>query len=114
MAAGGISVHAVDVARGRVAEGMRVEIARLTPGGGRVVIAEGRIGPTGLMDHPVARGAGIEPGEHEVLFHIGEWHGDPQAFLGVVPFRFRVADVAPHIHLPIKFTPFGFSLYRGA
>jgi len=114
--AGGISVHAVDVARGRVAEGLAVRIERLA-GTARVTVAEGRIGRDGLLDHPVARGEGVVAGEYEVLFEIGAWHaatGLEAGFLGTVPFRFRVADVAPHYHLPIKFTPFGYSLYRGA
>jgi 5-hydroxyisourate hydrolase len=118
MAAGGISVHAVDVARGRVAEGLQVSILRLAPDGTRVPIAEGRIGPDGMLDHPVARGAGVEAGEHEVLLQIGAFHAatgvTAPPFLDVVPFRFRVFDVAQHYHLPIKFTPFGYSLYRGA
>ena len=111
MAAGGISVHAVDVARGRVAEGMAVRIERIAPDGARVVIAEGRIGPNGMLDHPVAQGVGVETGEHEVLMEVGAFlaatGSDAPPFLDVVPFRFRVFDVAQHYHLPIKFTPCG-------
>jgi 5-hydroxyisourate hydrolase len=116
--AGGISVHAVDVARGRVAEGLFVTIDRLVPDGARVRVAEGRIGPDGTLAHPIARGAGVESGEHEVVFDIGGFlaatGSEAREFLGLVPFRFRVFDVAQHYHLPIKFTPFGYSLYRGA
>ena len=118
MAACGISVHAVDVARGRVAEGLAVRIDRIAPDGARVTIAAGRIGANGLLAHPVAQGAGVEEGEHEVLLRIGDFlaatGSDAPPFLDVVPFRFRVFDRAQHYHLPIKFTPFGYSLYRGA
>ncbi|WP_270938565.1 hydroxyisourate hydrolase [Falsiroseomonas oryzae] len=118
MTAGGISVHAVDVARGRVAEGLSVRIERIAPDGGRVLVAQGHIGPTGALDHPVAQGAGVQAGEHEVLLEIGAWlratGSEAPPFLDIVPFRFRVFDVAQHYHLPIKFTPFGYSLYRGA
>jgi 5-hydroxyisourate hydrolase len=31
-----------------------------------------------------------------------------------VPFRFTIADAAQHYHLPFKFTPWGFSLFRGS
>lgn len=116
--AGGISVHAVDVARGCVAEGMALRIDRLASDGSRVTIAEGRIGPNGLLDHPVVQGVGVEAGEHEVLMQIGAFlaatGSTAPPFLDVVPFRFRVFDMAQHYHLPIKFTPFGYSLYRGA
>jgi len=53
-----------------------------------------------------------------VLFHIGAFFAEsaspPPPFLELVPFRFRVFDASLHYHLPIKFTPWGFSLYRGA
>jgi 5-hydroxyisourate hydrolase len=116
--AGGISVHAVDVANGRPGTGMRVEIHRLLADGGRQVIADGTLAASGALEHPVAQGVGVEAGVHEVLFHLGAFYAatepPPPPFLEVVPFRFRVFDVALHYHLPIKFTPWGFSLYRGA
>ncbi|WP_137177415.1 hydroxyisourate hydrolase [Roseomonas sp. AR75] len=116
--AGGISVHAVDVARGRVAEGLALRIDRIAPDGARVTVAEGRIGPDGALHHPVTKGEGVQEGEHEVLLRIGDFHratgSEAPAFLDVVPFRFRVFDRAQHYHLPIKFTPYGYSLYRGA
>jgi 5-hydroxyisourate hydrolase len=116
--AGGISVHAVDVAHGRPGAGLRVEIHRILEDGQRLVLADERLGANGAMAHPVTEGEGVEAGMHEVLFHLGEFFaaGDrpPPPFLEVVPFRFRVFDAALHYHLPIKFTPWGFSLYRGA
>jgi 5-hydroxyisourate hydrolase len=108
----------VDVAHGRPGAGMRVEIHRIEADGSRQVIAEGRIGANGALDHPVTQGAAVEAGLHEVLFHLGDFYSrsenPPPPFLEVVPFRFRVFDPALHYHLPIKFTPWGFSLYRGA
>lgn len=116
--AGGISVHAVDVASGRVARGLLVQIDRIEEDGARRRIAEGRIGPNGTLPHPVAEGEGVGEGIHEVLLHVGAFFAEasdpPPPFLEIVPFRFRVFDPAQHYHLPIKFTPWGFSLYRGA
>lgn len=113
--AGGISLHAVDVARGIPAIGMRVEIARLSPT--RKVIAEAVVQPNGTIDHPVVTGAGVIAGPHEALFFVGDFYkGSDMAspFLDQVPFRFVIFDEDLHYHLPIKFTPWGFSLYRGA
>ena len=59
------------------------------------------------------------PGLYEAVFHIGDWYraqGVPvptPAFLETVPFHFGVADLAQHYHLPLKMTPWGFSLFRG-
>jgi 5-hydroxyisourate hydrolase len=112
--AGGISIHAVDVASGRPAEGLRIEILRIEPAPAR--IAEGRLGPNGQLDHPVVNGSGIEAGEYEVRFHVGEFFagGSGANFLTVAPFRFRIEEVDEHFHLPMKFTRWGYSLFRGA
>ena len=112
--AGGISIHAVDVASGRPAQGLRVEIWRTEPVAMR--IAEGRLGSNGQLDHPVVGGSGIEAGEYEVRFHLGEFFasGAGANFLTVAPFRFRIEQVDEHFHLPMKFTRWGYSLFRGA
>ena len=113
----GISVHAVDVARGVPAEGMAVEIFALTPQRRR--IAEGRLGAHGALEHLVTRQT-LPVGRYEVVFHAGAYfagqgvaQSDPP-FLDEVPFRFTLFDAAQHIHLPMKITPWGFSLYRGS
>lgn len=117
--AGGISVHAVDVARGVPARGMRVELYALRDGT-RERIAEGELGANGALDHPVTGGLGVTEGVYEAVFHVGPWlraagvaAAEP-AFLEEAPFRFTVTDVEQHFHLPMKFTPWGFSLFRGA
>ncbi|MFH6784529.1 MULTISPECIES: hydroxyisourate hydrolase [Methylobacterium] len=116
MTAGGISVHAVDVAEGCPAVGLRVTIAALDEGGPRVV-AEGEIGANGSFDHPVVRGVGVAAGRYEVVFQLGAYftgQGRPGPhFLDQVPFRFTIADVAEHHHLPLKFTRFGYAVFRG-
>jgi 5-hydroxyisourate hydrolase len=83
-------------------------------------LASGTIGSNGAFDQPVARGEGIvSTGLYEALFHVGDWYrarGVPlpsPAFLEVVPYRFGIADLAQHYHLPLKMTPWGISLFRG-
>src|SRR5262245_55038258 len=92
--AGGISVHAVDVAHGRPAQGLQVEIFALAPE--RRLIAAGVLTAAGTLDHPVARGDGVAAGVHEVVFQVGRYlaaTGAPAEapFLDVVPFRFTIA-----------------------
>ena len=116
--AGGISVHAVDVARGRPAQGMQVNIYALE--GVRKMIASGKLSVSGALDHAVAQGDSIKEGPYQVIFHVGDYlraTGAPTStppFLDLVPFRFTIADAAQHYHLPLKFTPWGFSLFRGS
>ncbi|HUN11891.1 MAG TPA: hydroxyisourate hydrolase [Rhabdaerophilum sp.] len=115
MKAGGISIHAVDVAEGRVAAGLGVVLRRLAPEA--ALIGEGKIGANGVFDHPSVQGEGITAGTYEVTFAIGDFlraGGREAAFLDLVPFRFEVRQPGEHYHLPFKFTPYGFSLFRGA
>lgn len=113
----GLSLHVVDVTLGRPAAGMRVEVFRISPTPGR--IAEGTLSAHGSFDHPIVSET-LTAGSYEVIFHAGAFfaesalgQSDPP-FLDLVPFRFNIADPTQHHHLPMKITPWGFSLYRGA
>ena len=115
--AGGISLHAVDVARGVPAQGMKVELWALSPA--RRLVAQGELGENGQLDHPSVRGEGVSAGEHEALFHVGDYLRraggvDASPFLEVLPFRFQVRDISQHVHLPLKFTAWGCALFRGS
>jgi len=110
-------LHAVDVASGRPAEGMTVELVALEPS--RRVVARGQLGPGGAFDDPSARGVDVGAGPYEAHFHVGDWmrsHGlaDGPVFLDVAVFRFVVLDAAEHVHLPLKFTRWGYALFRGS
>ncbi|NWF46520.1 hydroxyisourate hydrolase [Hydrogenophaga sp. D2P1] len=118
---GGLSIHCVDVASGRVAAGLRVAVQRLGPDGlpQGPLIAEGTVSGNGLLAHPALMSEAITAGGYEVRFEVGAFYRgqgaavpDP-AFLEVVPYRFHIADTAQHVHLPFKFTAWGFSLFRG-
>jgi 5-hydroxyisourate hydrolase-like protein (transthyretin family) len=74
MMAGGISIHAVDVAAGRPAHGPRVEIWRLTPG--RTQLVNGRLGVDGRLQETIVTGEGIVAGDSEVLFHFDRFYRD--------------------------------------
>jgi 5-hydroxyisourate hydrolase len=113
----GLSIHAVDVTRGVPAAGMRVAVFALSPS--RRQIADGILASSGALDHAITT-IRLEPGPYEVIFHAGDFfsrQGVPQStpsFLDEVPFRFNIADPNQHYHLPMKITPWGFSLYRGS
>ena len=113
----GISIHVIDVSRGVPAAGMRVVLSRLEPE--PRVLAEASLDRRGMLDDPVTTGTGIVAGRYRAEFHVAAYYRgeglalpDP-AFLEVAPFEFGVADTAQHYHLPLKLTPWGFSLFRG-
>ena len=119
--AGGISIHCVDVASGRVAAGLRVTLHRLGPQGLplALALAEGFVNAKGLLEHPALMSDAITPGGYEASFAVGDFYRSLgtslslPAFLETVPYRFYIADAAQHYHLPFKFTAWGFSLFRG-
>jgi 5-hydroxyisourate hydrolase len=111
----GISIHVVDVARGVVAAGMRVEVSAVSAG---KRIADAAVSPSGVVDDP-ALGGRLEPGPYEVLLHVGAFYAragfalPAVPFLDVAVFRFGVDDTEQHYHLPFKLTPWGYSCFRG-
>jgi 5-hydroxyisourate hydrolase len=115
--AGGISLHAVDVASGRPAEGMAVELHALQPVAR--LIARGNLGSGGALQHAVVQGQDVEIGTHEAHFFVGDWMraqglATGPIFMEVAVFRFQVRDLKEHYHLPLKFTAWGFALFRGS
>jgi len=118
---GGISIHCVDVASGRLAVGLHVQVQRLDANGlpQGEPLAEGRVGSNGLLQHPALMSDAITAGGYEVRFAVGDFYRSQgmaptgAVFLEVVPYRFHIADPVQHYHLPFKFTAWGFSLFRG-
>jgi 5-hydroxyisourate hydrolase len=114
----GISIHAVDVARGVVAAGMRVEVFAVVAEDDRRLIARGVISATGTFDD-IALEATFAVGSYEAVFHVGPYYRDAGMslasipFLDVVAYRFGIAEPQQHYHLPFKFTAWGYSCFRG-
>ena len=63
---------------------------------------------------------GIEPGRYEVAMHVGEYFErlgaslPRPAFLSTVPLRIVIHDASRRVHLPVLFSPWGYSFYRGS
>jgi len=121
----GLSIHVVDVARGVVAAGMRVEVLALTSPSGvlaltqqRTAIADAVVSASGAIDDP-ALGRRFDAGSYEVLLHVGAFYAragfalPAVPFLDVATFRFGIDDPEQHYHLPFKLTPWGYSCFRG-
>lgn len=110
----GLSIHVVDVTRGVVARGMRVELR----GPGQTPIVADVINPQGVLAHPALQ-ARFTAGEYEAIFHVAAFYRGIATplpavpFLDVVHYHFGIADPEQHYHLPFKVTPWGYSLFRG-
>ncbi|MEG0861294.1 MAG: hydroxyisourate hydrolase [Pseudomonas sp.] len=115
---GGISIHVVDVASGRVAEGLEVRLERLDADR-RKLICEGRIGANGLLAELGNRREHCSTGVYEATLRVADFYRTTDLVLPVLPFldelvlRFGVADSSQHYHLPFKLTAWGVSCFRG-
>ena len=113
-----VSIHVVDIANGRVATGMSVEIWRAEPA--REHLATGTVGTNGVVSGLEERESLFDAGTYEVRLGVADYYRelgtalpDPP-FIDVALFRFTLADLSQHYHLPFKLTPWGLSCFRGA
>ena len=114
-----VSIHVVDVANGLVAKGMRVDVAR-REGESWVDVVSGKVGSNGVVDGIEGRETLFAIGQYELRLYVADYYlarGTPlpePAFMEVQVFRFGLADMSKHYHLPVKLTPWGISVFRGA
>jgi 5-hydroxyisourate hydrolase len=114
----GVSIHVVDVSRGVVAEGMRVELFAIDDQASPRLIASGLLSGTGVLAD-AALDRRFEAGFYEARFHVADFYRSATGvsatvpFLDVISYRFGVADPQAHYHLPMKCTPWGYSCFRG-
>jgi 5-hydroxyisourate hydrolase len=109
----GMSIHVVDVSRGRAAVGVRVEVE--APDGRRLF--DGPVSASGLIDEPVLTQR-LSRGLYKLKFHIGDYLRDvvgckEPATVDVIHYSFGIDDAERHYHIPMKFSPYGFSCFLG-
>lgn len=116
---GMLSTHVIDVARGRPATGVGIELAFEEQAGWRRLKSVST-NQEGRTDVPLLEGDVLKAGCYELTFHVAGYfavsNGDPGnlPFLDAIPVRFRIADPAAHYHVPLLVTPWGYSTYRGS
>ena len=112
-----ISTHVLDMASGRPAAGVRVDLFRVeeTPLFLKSAVTNGE----GRTDGPLLSGMDLLAGTYQLLFYVGEYyaaagHQDAGKFLAHVPLVFRVADAQAKYHVPLLVSPWAYSTYRGS
>jgi hydroxyisourate hydrolase len=100
--------------------GLRVDLAVLDDDGHSRLLTSATTNAEGRTDLPLLSGEGMAAGRYELTFHVGAYLaalGTPVAeppFLDRVPVRFAIADAGAHYHVPLLFTPWSYSTYRGS
>ncbi len=116
----GLTTHVLDTARGTPAQGLRIDLYRLS-GNSRERLKSVATNADGRVDGgPMLIDESFVAGEYELVFHAGEYlrttgQALPEpAFLDVIPIRFGIADTTAHYHVPLLLSPYGYSTYRGS
>ncbi|MEM9872905.1 MAG: hydroxyisourate hydrolase [Pseudomonadota bacterium] len=119
MAAGYLTTHVLDTARGVPAAGIRIALYRVS-GNSHRKIAESVTNADGRTDSPILPAETFTPGQYELIFFCGDYlaeaglaTGDLK-FLDQIPIRFGMADADAHYHVPLLLSPYGYSTYRGS
>jgi len=114
-----LSTHILDSSLGVPAEGVAIELYRLQ-GGARLRVTQAVSNREGRTDEPLLSGNKLETGIYELMFFAGDYLRrkgvilpDPP-FLDQVVIRFGIADGSGNYHVPLVFSPYGYSTYRGS
>jgi 5-hydroxyisourate hydrolase len=100
-----VSTHVLDVARGRPAAGVAVEL----------FVDETRLGAERTdQDGRISRlGGELDAGSYRIEFQLGGYFAGREHIFERVSFDLRL-DAERHYHVPLLISPFGCTSYRGS
>lgn len=115
---GYLTTHVLDTALGVPAEGIKIDLFRVE-GDARTKLKSLVTNEDGRTDEQILPESEFSIGSYELVFHAGEYLDragvtpESPRFLDQIPIRFGMSE-ASHYHVPLLFSPFGFSTYRGS
>jgi 5-hydroxyisourate hydrolase len=115
---GRLTTHVLDIATGKPAAGLKIELFRMGSTAEQVAVAT--TNADGRVDRPLLEGDAFAAGVYELRFHAGDYLRRSGAtmteppFLDVVPIRFGISAHAGPYHVPLLLSPYGYSTYRGS
>jgi 2-oxo-4-hydroxy-4-carboxy-5-ureidoimidazoline decarboxylase len=112
---GYLDVHVIDMQRGMPAAGLAVELRA----DDERLIVNATTNAIGQTDCPLVEGRPIPIGLYELRFALGNYFArngvslTVPPFLDVVPIRFSIAEPEGRYHIPLRVTPWSYTVYRG-
>jgi 5-hydroxyisourate hydrolase len=118
----GLSIHAIDTARGLGAGGMRGILRRRDDVGieNWTTVCTFEVNWEGRTDRWLIDDGRLAATEYELVFAAGDYYTAAGFGVGAVPFishiriRLRIDDPTSHHHIPLLLSPWGYSCYRGS
>lgn len=115
---GFMDVHVIDVQRGVPAEGLGVELYELSGSAPDRLLTSSRINSRGLTDAALFEHRPIPIGRYELRFGVGDYFATTgsstnRPFVDSVPIRFAIAEAEGRYHIPLRITPWSYTVYRG-
>ena len=114
-----LTLHAIDNFHGTPGAGMVCDLS-IRDGDAYRPIKTVTTSPTGRPAEPLLVDDALKAGRYELLLHVEAYFQalgvklPSPNFLGLVPVRFVIRDVTQRYHLPVLFSPWGYSYYRGS
>ena len=112
---GKLTTHVLDIARGKPAAGMKIEL--WSYGTGMTQLKTVVTNSDGRVDEPLLEGEAFKEGLYQLMFFVAPYFldtGMDEGFLQIVPVRFFVSDPTASYHVPLLVSPWAYSTYRGS
>lgn len=114
-----LTMHAIDTYHGATGAGLKFDLSILEGDRYRRIKSyETVVG--GRTTAPLLTGDELKAGRYEMLLYFDDYFSKLGAklpnppFLSKVPIRFSVYDASQRYHVPILFSPWNYSYYRGS
>ncbi len=110
-----LTTHALDIYSGKPAKGMKVDVYFISEKREKiksiVLNSDGR-SDEALIDE-------IKKGDYELIFHVGVYLKgiiklEEPNFLNEVSIKFGISNPKEKYHVPLLFSPWSYSTYRGS
>jgi len=102
---------------GKPAKGVKVDVYFVA--GNRIKLNSTILNNNGRSDKPLVDGTNFKEGQYELVFFVGDYFKKitqlpNPPFLDEVVIRFGISNPNEHYHVPLLFSPWSYSTYRGS
>ena len=112
-----LTTHCLDTFSGKPAKGIKVDVYLVSEK--REKINSTILNNNGRSDKPLVDGTNFKEGQYELVFFVGDYFKKitqlpNPPFLDEVVIRFGISNPNEHYHVPLLFSPWSYSTYRGS